>query len=330
MADLTWRLASAVKDGDLVLGFDEKPDPGTYRRIRVARVDAVAIGRARAVTLGTGLGEVTCVPDSLWLERNRFRRAGAIGALRLATVPVSPPVLEAAYKMGYLRGAMAGDGTFSRGPGQTRAHLRVCDASFAARFARFGRDLGFEGFREFIYSAGYTMRSVYGVRTSRVEEVSRLEPYAEPNPTSHYMRGWLAGAFDAEGSDGGGTMLRIHQRISNRPFWDTAIRFLRVLEVSYAIEERRPSKIRTRERMGSLRIGRSASQIRFIGMTQPVLRRKWAHLLRTRIRGAVQAAPVLSRQDASFRTIVSIQTSTGTLIQGGFLSHDCRAVSPTR
>jgi hypothetical protein len=174
------------------------------------------------------------------------------------------------------------------------------------------------------------MRPLYGIRTSRVEEVFRLAPYEEPNPTSHYMRGWLAGAFDAEGSDGGGAMLRIHQRISNRPFWDTTRHFLTALDVPYAIEEKKPSKLPTRERMGSFRIRRFASQLRFIAMTQPVLRRKWAYPLGTRIRGAVLAAPVLSKRDASFRRMISLQTSTGTLIQGGFLSHDCRAVSPPR
>ena len=118
--------------------------------------------------------------------------------------------------MGYLRGAMAGDGTFSRAPTQVRAQLRVCDASFAARFSRFGRDLGFEGFREFTYNAGYTLRPLYGVRTSRVREVSLLDPYLEPNPTPEYVRGWLAGAFDAEGS-GTDRKLRIFQRTSNGP-----------------------------------------------------------------------------------------------------------------
>ena len=328
MADLTWRPASALNPGEWVLGFDEKPDPGTYRGFRVARVDGIAIGRAHAITLRTAFGVVTCTSNSLWLERNRFRRAAAIGSLRLATVPASPPSFEPAYKMGYLRGAMAGDGSFSWGPSQTRALLRVCDALFAARFARFGENLGFDGFREFVYSTGPGTRSLYGVRTSRVKEVSLLDPYAELNPSSEYMRGWLAGAFDAEGSNGGGAFLRIHQRISNRRFWDAATHFLAALRVPYVVELSSRCHTGGGERMGSLRIGRATNQLRFIAMTQPVLTRKWVHLLHTKIKGAVQAAPVVSRQEALVRTVISIRTSAGTLVQGGFLSHDCTAVPP--
>lgn len=326
MADLTWRPASRLRHGDWVLGFDEKPDPGRNRRYRVATVEALTIRKARTITLSTAFGEVTCTPDHRWLEKNRFRSAATIGELRLATVPVPPPAFGAGYKMGYLRGAMAGDGAFTHGPTRTRALLRVCDATFAARFARFGRDLGFDGFREFTYSAGYTMRPLYGIRTSRVKEVSRLGPYSEPRPTTEYMRGWLAGAFDAEGSNGGGSMLRIHQRISNRPFWKTAKHFLETLDVPYADEERRPSESDGGERMGSLRIGRVASQLRFIALTQPVVERKWAHLRRGRLKGAAQAAPVLSRRDAGVRAVINIQTSTGTLVEGGFFSHNRRVV----
>ncbi len=276
---------------------------------------------ARSIILSTAFGEVTCTPAHRWLEKNRFRRAATIGELRLASLPVPPPAFGAGYKMGYLRGTMAGDGSFTHGPTQTRACLRVCDATFAMRFARFGRDLGFDGFREFTYSAGFTMRPLHGVRTSRVKEVYRLDPYSEPRPTTEYMRGWLAGVFDAEGSNGGGRMLRIHQRISNRPFWRTAKHFLEILDVPYADERRRPCESEGRERMGSLRIGRVASQLRFIALSQPVLERKWAHLRRGRLKGAARAAPVLSRRDAGVRKVISIQTSTGTIVEGGFFSH---------
>jgi hypothetical protein len=324
MADLTWKPAAEVGQGDNVLGFDEKPEPGRYRRYRVATVEALTARRAPTLTLSTPFGEVSCTPDSLWLEGNRFRRATRIDELRLAAAPVRPPRFTNAYKIGYLRGAMAGDGTFSSGPSQTRALLRVCDAAFAARFARFGRELGFAGFREFTYIAGYTMRPLYGVRTSRVREVAMLHPYGEPSPTTEYMRGWLAGAFDAEGSNNGGGMLRIVQRISNRQFWETSTKYLNNLGVSYAVEEQAHGGDGRRERMGSLRVGRVPNQLRFVAMTQPVLSRKWAHLLGGTIKGAIQAAPVLSIRDAGARTVVGIQTSTGTLIAGGFLSHDCR------
>jgi len=231
--------------------------------------------------------------------------------------------------MGYLRGAMAGDGTFSRAPTQVRAQLRVCDASFAARFSRFGRDLGFEGFREFTYNAGYTLRPLYGVRTSRVREVSLLDPYLEPNPTPEYVRGWLAGAFDAEGS-GTDRKLRIFQRTSNGRFWETATRFLTNLGVSYSASHRARRDGERGQSMGSLRLGRVANQYRFIAMTKPVLERKWVHLLSGKLKGAVQAAPVLSRRESGLRTVIGIKTSTGTLIAGGFLAHDCQAVTVPR
>ena len=172
MADLTWRAAGEIRPGDQVLGFDEKTNEGGYRRYRVATVQAVAVREAPTITLTTPFGEVTCTPDHLWLERSRFRRAVRIDSLRLASVPVSPPALGRDYKMGYLRGAMAGDGSFSRRPGQVHALFRVCDEPFASRFAAFGRDLGFQGFRTFTYTAGYTKHPLYGVRTSRARSLA--------------------------------------------------------------------------------------------------------------------------------------------------------------
>jgi len=253
------------------------------------------------------------------MERNRFRKAATIGELRLATIPVPPPVFGFDYKMGYLHGAMAGDGTFSRRPMQIRAALRVCDKPFASRFAQFGRDLGFEGFREFVYVAGYTMRPLYGVRTSRVKEVAMLDPYSEPSPTIGYMRGWLAGAFDAEGSNNGGQMLRIHQRLSNRAFWDTTTKFLLSLDLPHAEEKGRLPQTKGRERMGALRILKIADQIKFMALTQPVVRRKWAHLRRAGLRRTPKAF-VLSRREVGVRRVINITTNNGTLIAGGFLS----------
>lgn len=323
MADLTWKPAGDLRPGNSVIGFDEAAVEGAYRRYRTATVEAVATRLAPTITLVTSLGEVTCTPDHLWLEGSRFRRAERIGELRLASIPVSPPALGPGYKLGYLRGSMAGDGSFSYGPGQTHALFRVCDKPFAQRFAAFGRDLMFNGFREFTYTAGYTMRPLYGVRTSRVREVAALEPYSEPKPSADYMRGWLAGAFDAEGANGGGAWLRIHQRFSNRPFWDMAERCLQRLSVPYAVEDRGIPEVNGRERMGAVRIGRVSSQLRFIALTQPAIERKWAHLRGGALKSAAIRAPVVSRRDAGVRTVVSIQTSTGTLVEGGFLSHNC-------
>lgn len=319
-ADLTWRPASTLKCGDHVLGFDERADPGRYRRIRVATVDELIRWQGNTITLSTEFGKITCTPDHNLLEKNRYRKAATIRELRLATATVSPPDFGRQYKMGYLRGAMAGDGTLCRRPANTHAMLRVCDASFAERFAEFGGDLRMDGFRRFTYIAGYTMRPLYGVRTSRVEEVSSLEPYSERSPTTEYMRGWLAGVFDAEGSNGGGGVIRIHQRLSNRPFWDTTARFLNTLGLPYTIEKPRARSSARRERMGSLRIGKIADQLRFVAMTQPVVERKWAYLRGAGLRLTPKAS-VVSRRATGVGPILSIGTSTHTIIAGGFLSH---------
>jgi len=74
--------------------------------------------------------------------------------------------------------------------------------------------------------------------------------------------------------------------------------------------------------MGSLRIRRVANQPKFVALTQPVLERKWAHLRRGRLKRAALAAPVLSRRDAGVQTVVGVQTSNGTVVEGGFLSHN--------
>ena len=319
MSDLTWKPARELRQEDFVLGFDQRPRPGRYRRCRVTTVEAVTIRYAITLTLATCFGAIECTPTHRWMERNRFRKAATIGEFRLATIPVPPPVLGSDYKMGYLHGALAGDGSFSRRPTQIRAALRVCDRPFASRFAQFGRDLGFAGLREFVYVTAATKRPLYGVRTSRVKEVAMLDPYSEPRPTTGYMRGWLAGAFDAEGSNSGGQMLRIHQRLSNRAFWDTTTSFLRSLAVPHTKEKGRPPQKNGLERMGSVRMLKLADQIKFMALTQPVIRRKWTHLCTAGLRLTPKTF-VLSRRKLGFRKVIDIATSNGTLIAGGFLS----------
>ena len=120
------------------------------------------------------------------------------------------------YRRGYLTGMIRGDGhvgsySYER-PGRSygdvhRFRLALADDEALERAQSYLRGFAIETSRFVFAEASGAHRAIAAVRTSARHSVETVrELIAWPNaPTTSWLKGFLAGIFDAEGSSGGGT-----------------------------------------------------------------------------------------------------------------------------
>jgi DNA repair photolyase len=72
-ADWIWRPIGEVEVGDELVGFDEWPEPGRTRKVRIARVTDVWWSRQPTVRIAGRSGEVIATAGHRWLEHQASR-----------------------------------------------------------------------------------------------------------------------------------------------------------------------------------------------------------------------------------------------------------------
>jgi DNA repair photolyase len=78
-ADFVWRPIGEARAGDLLVGFDEFPQPGRSRKLRPARVEAVWWSRKPTLRIVTEKAEVVTTAQHRWLVgEGRWRRSDAL------------------------------------------------------------------------------------------------------------------------------------------------------------------------------------------------------------------------------------------------------------
>src|SRR5262249_23617817 len=120
-ADMRWRAIGNIQVGDVIAGFDERPERGRTRKLRMAVVQAVRWSRRRSLRLVTEGAEIITTPEHLWVQAKRFRWTRTDRLVpgrylrRIPCVPDEP--IDDDYRVGYLAGLSLGDGTFRYQPG---------------------------------------------------------------------------------------------------------------------------------------------------------------------------------------------------------------------
>ena len=234
------------------------------------------------------------------------------------------------YRRGYLCGVIRGDGNLgvfpTHRPGRSKQdrfvfRLAMKDREPLERTATYLAGFGIGTFR-FVFHPGSEKRAeINAIRCNSrrsVEGIYRLTAWP-PGDDPDWMRGYVAGIFDAEGCHSGG-VLRLNNTCETiLARYQQALRhfgFETVWDVSAAGVNRPVHCLRIR---GGLR-----ASLRFVACFDPAIRRK--RLIQGQ---AVKSAAMLEVAEieplSGRRELFDITTGTGDFIANGVISHNCYA-----
>lgn len=358
-----------VKEGDEVIGWDSSTGKRFLRRTKV-----VAVGRrmAEVVQLRMESGEVIrCTrdhhwlysltttlqkpyrPTSRWVDREGGRWVRGIDhLLRVGFTPADPRGLDTdAYKMGYIRGLLEGDGHVritenlyephtewgkarraargKKGPPKVyQASVFSVELPHLERALHFSDEMGMEstGIKPRKDPDGWTL-GWYNKKDYR-----RIMTTGRDSRGNSFRRGWLAGIYDAEGS---GSRVAQYERVNPTTYGQIA----RWLEHFGFRVTRGDEYVQI--------LGGKWELLRFYDLVRPALTRKLdtsdmfggkPHFrfepdtsFKDRIRSM---APLTEKtwganrrgtagKQARLVEVVSIQTETGNYIAAGYASKNC-------
>jgi DNA repair photolyase len=246
-----------------------------------------------------------------------------MGVGRFAPAPVPTP----AYRQGYLCGVIRGDGhlgsySYER-PGRAhgdvhRFRLALADLEALRRAREYLSQNSLET-DEFLFQAATAVhRRVTAIRTSAREKVMAIRDLVEwpRTPDDDWCKGFLAGIFDAEGSNGG--VIRIHNTDDEIIGWSEYC--LRRFGFSSLVE--------AGSGCHGLKIvrltGGLPEVLRFFHTTDPAITRKRS-IAGTAIKCGAKLRVVAIEPLGVDLPLYDITTGTGDFIANGVVSHNCFA-----
>jgi DNA repair photolyase len=234
-----------------------------------------------------------------------------------------PPKHCTDYRRGYLCGLIRGDGHLKtyRYASSTVHGFRLALADFEAlrRAQRYLEHMDVQTTEGLFAAAAGGHREMRVIRSGSLEKFEAIQQIVRfPwDPTKAWRKGFLAGIFDAEGSCGGASALRIFNKDGTIIHWTHES--LERLGFNAVVEPSRPNGVTCVRIRGGLK-----ERLRFFHLTDPAITRK-----RT-IEG------VALKSDAKTRVVsveplgmelplYDITTGTGDFIADGVVSHNCFA-----
>ena len=331
MADLSWKPIEKVQLGDRVMAFNAlRLKKNQHRMYEIATVLATTQREAPLVRVTTERGSFQCTPDHRWYT-GRTNKPYETARSNMILHFISSPVYadeNADYKHGWLQGMSYGDGTFTfgtrvRGGNKTERNqyrLALTDIEGIRVFKQYCADFGIE-MHDFIFrQAEGNYHTVYGLRTDRRDSVKFLHTLPTGTATKEYMRGFLAGFYDAEGSICNMTVT-ITQAFGKAAGF--AIDCFRALGYAPCIDERMFGSDTMRKKMLQISLTNTADTIRFFSEVHPKISRKYPTLSGTAIRGNARVLSVEALN--GIHPVHGLQTTTGNYIAHGYLSKNCWA-----
>ncbi len=241
---------------------------------------------------------------------------------------VQSPEVDEDYRRGYLTGLIRGDGTIgsytyerpNRGPSTVhRFRLALADIEALDRAQGYLADLGTEVDRFGFAEGTGTHRPITAIRTSARLDVARVKELIDwPTwPSLSWIKGFLAGIFDAEGSCSE-HIWRVSNTDPEIVAWIKAS--LGRLGFNYATEP-----LPKRNGLVSIRLlGGLPERMRFFLGTDPAITRKRSIesiALKTNAKLGVTAIRPLGLVARMY----DITTGTGDFVANGVISHNCFA-----
>jgi DNA repair photolyase len=319
LADGTHRALEAVEVGDRIYGTVRR---GAYLRYETTEVldKWISIKPAYRVVLEDGTELVASGDHRFLSDRGWKHVAAASQGQRPYLTPnnklmgtgafAAQPVESRDYVRGYLTGMIRGDANLAEYEYATgrvyRFRLALADLEALQRSRRYLQESAVATDEFLFAAAGGSHREIRAIR----------ELIAWPRRTPiDWAKGFLAGAFDAEGGCSRGVL-----RIANGDprFVDWIAFSLRRLGLPHVIE-------RPRDGMWNVRLrGGLEQQLRFFHLTDPAISRKRTiegRAVKSRSRLGVVAIEPLGEE----LPLYDITTGTGDFIANGVVSHNCFA-----
>jgi DNA repair photolyase len=234
------------------------------------------------------------------------------------------------YRQGYLCGMIRGDGHLNnyeysrvgRGHGnQWQFRLALKDGEALQRSAEYLQDFGIQT-RPFVFQqATNNTQDLNAIRTharSQVENIQCLIQWPR-KPTREWQRGFLAGIFDAEGSNCGGVFRITNSDTQILAATDAALKefgFRMTYDVECQPKNRVVKVIRLQ---GGLR-----EQLKFFHTVAPAIARK-LNLEGRALKSSCKLGVVEIKPLGEPHLLYDITTGTGDFIANGVVSHNCYA-----
>jgi DNA repair photolyase len=342
MADGTSKPIKDVMIGERIVGVSHgESDQGSrdYRYVQAIILNKIETVKEAFEVVLENDNSVICSGDHRWLTDRgwKYTTGKMQGVDRRPYLTVNnfirgvgsayrtPPETEE-YRKGYLAGIIRGDGLLAKYNysgkyrRNNRAHPQANDTQHQFRLAlgdfealgrskRYLSGFGIETteFQFRNHSGRRPMRAIRNHSRTAFETITALVAYEN---SQDWLRGWLAGIFDAEGS------FSKVVRISN-----TDERILRTtLEAlaSVGISAIREDRV---EGASNIRLQGGLTEItKFFQLTAPSISRK-CDISNTAVRNAVRIVEI--RPLAKVLPMFDITTSTENFIANGLISHNC-------
>jgi DNA repair photolyase len=339
MADSRMRPLADIRSGDLVMGTVVR---GRYRRYVPSRVLATWSTRKPAyrVTLADGTELIASGDHRFLTERGWKHVTGAMSGAgqrpylttnnKLVGFGFPASVVEAeldstAYQRGYLAGMIRGDANLAvyrdsrRSAGvHYRFRLALADDEALARAEHFLKLHGVET-RRFRFAVSTALRrEIWSIRSSSREAYEAITDLVawQADPSEQWSLGYLAGLFDAEGSNFGAIRISNTDRRILGELADALDRF-----GFEWVEE--PSGDPARAVVVRVRGGLPARN-RFFALTRPAITRK-SSLIDAAVKSGARLQVAAIEPLAGHRDLIDISTETGDFIANGVVSHNCFA-----
>ncbi|WP_400995681.1 intein-containing Rv2578c family radical SAM protein [Agromyces sp. GXQ0307] len=342
MADGSVRELRDVEPGDTVVGTARRDG---YRRYAPSTVLAKWSTRKRAyrITLADGTTLVASGDHRFLTERGWKHVTGAmhganrrpyittgnslIGFGRGATGPDFERTEE--YRQGYLTGMIRGDGMLlerddprTGRPDQSyrayRFRLALADGEALDRSREYLLGFGVATTTFEFSTATATRRPMMAIRTNRRADHSRITELIEwpADPSAAWHAGFLAGVFDAEGSNSRGIL-----RISNRDIRmiEATATSLEKFGFDAVVEGPAANGVRNVRLRGGV-----AARQRFFDFTDPAILRKRS-ILGTMVKTHADLRVVAVEPLGTEIEMLDITTTTEDFIANGVVSHNCFA-----
>jgi DNA repair photolyase len=310
MADSRPKPLAELRVGDLVYGTVRT---GSYPRLVVTQVLAhwQSVKPAYRVTLDDGTELVASAEHRFLAERGWKHVTGAtsgpgrrphlsVGTALIGVGRFAPgPAGGAGYRRGYLCGAAR------RAPASpTGYEPAVVDAEAVTRW------------RDYLAGFGIPARAATAARRDERAAVAVADLVDRADPTDDdWRKGYLAGAFDADGSYTGG-VLRF--TATDKETLDRLLACLRALGFDPAVRRTAGTGLAVQVR-GGLR-----EHLRFLHLVDPAVRRRWTVTGRPLARDA-RVRVVAVEQLPVELPMYDITTGTGDFVANGIVSHNCFA-----